>query len=122
MSPSRILALSIGLAASVLACSSDDDDERHGIVKLELQPAQPLSDAFPDPFAGTLQIVATMQYGDYPGLFHMIDIPAGAITQRYVGAQLVLGGNTPSITASLFIAPRACAQNHKSYARGYSIE
>jgi len=64
MSPSRILALSIGLAASVLACSSDDDDERHGIVKLELQPAQPVSDAFPDPFAGTVQIVATMQYGD----------------------------------------------------------
>jgi hypothetical protein len=64
MSPPRILALSIGLAASMLACGSDDDDERHGIVKLELQPAQPVSDTFPDPFAGTVQIVATVQYGD----------------------------------------------------------
>lgn len=56
------------------------------------------------------------------GTIVQIDIPPGVITKRYIGAQGILGGTTPTVSASIFIAPRSFAQQFKSYARGYVIE
>lgn len=64
MVSSPVRTLAIGLVASVLACASGDDVERHGIVKLALQPGAPIDPTMPDPFVGTARIVASAQYGD----------------------------------------------------------
>jgi len=49
-------------------------------------------------------------------------VPSGQITKRYLGAQAVLGGTTPTVSATIWFAPRSFGQFYKSYAAGYIIE
>jgi hypothetical protein len=49
------------------------------------------------------------------GSQHFLDVPMGVITQRYLGARLVLGGTTPTITATIDIAPRSFVQRWTTY-------
>jgi hypothetical protein len=55
------------------------------------------------------------------GSLHFVDVPAGAQTARYVGGQLVLGGTTPSITVTIWLAPKSMVDRFKAYAKGYTI-
>jgi hypothetical protein len=50
------------------------------------------------------------------GTLHYLDVPmGGVIAQRYLGARLVLGGTTPSVTATIAIIPRDFATRWTSY-------
>lgn len=44
-----------------------------------------------------------------------LDVPQGPIAQRYLGARLVLGGTTPTITATIDIIPRSFATRWTTY-------
>lgn len=39
------------------------------------------------------------------GSLHVIPIPPGSLTKRYLGASATLGGTTPSVTVTAWIAP-----------------
>jgi hypothetical protein len=51
----------------------------------------------------------------------VLPIPPGSKTERYLGLQLTLGGNTPTITIDAFIAPLSFLGGWKAYADGFSI-
>lgn len=55
------------------------------------------------------------------GSLHVINIPPGAITKRYIGGRGILGGTTPTITATIWIAPLSMIERRKDYAKGYTI-
>lgn len=49
-----------------------------------------------------------------------IEIPSDRPQLRYVGAQYILGGTTPSITISCDVLPRAFVDDFAVYAKGYN--
>lgn len=55
------------------------------------------------------------------GTLHVIPIPAGAVTARYIGAFFNGGGTTPTITATIWIAPLSMIQRFQVYAKGYTV-
>ena len=56
------------------------------------------------------------------GAMHVMPIAQNRMTERYLGAQMVLAGTTPSVTASISIQPLSMAQAaYRSYAKGYTI-
>lgn len=56
------------------------------------------------------------------GSKHVIPLPPGAITKRYLGAYYNGGGTTPTITVTAFIRPLdQGADVQKSYPKGYTI-
>lgn len=56
------------------------------------------------------------------GSKHVIPIPAGAKTKRYLGAAFDGGGTTPTITVTAFIRPLAQGRDgQKHYPKGYTI-
>lgn len=55
------------------------------------------------------------------GSLHFISIPPGAVTKRYIGAFYNGGGTTPTITATIWLAPQSMVQTYKSYAKNYTI-
>jgi len=55
------------------------------------------------------------------GSRHVIPIPPGAITLRYLGLNFDGGGTTPTITVDAFIVPLSMAGGSKNYADGFNI-
>lgn len=55
------------------------------------------------------------------GSIHFIPVPPGAVTKRYVGGYYNGGGTTPTITATIWLAPMAMIDRIKAYAKGYTI-
>lgn len=55
------------------------------------------------------------------GSIHIVPIPQGAKTQRYVGARYVLAGTTPTVTVTSFIQPASMIQRDVNYADGITI-
>lgn len=54
------------------------------------------------------------------GTRHIIPLPPGSKTKRYLGAYFN-GGNTPTITVTAFIAPLSFLGGWKAYADGFAI-
>ena len=55
------------------------------------------------------------------GKRQVIPIPPGSITKRYLGADCVLAGTTPTITVTASIKPMSMIENQKHYPKGYTI-
>ena len=56
------------------------------------------------------------------GSKHVIPIPAGAKTKRYLGASFDGGGTTPTVTVTAFLRPLAQGRDgQKHYPKGYTI-
>ena len=55
------------------------------------------------------------------GSIHVIAIPPRAITQRYIGLNYNVGGTTPTITCTVWIAPMRDIDTPGTYAKGYVI-
>lgn len=51
----------------------------------------------------------------------VVPVPAGAVSKRYIGGRLVLGGTTPSITVTGFLQPLSMVDKRKDYADGITI-
>lgn len=51
----------------------------------------------------------------------VVPIPPGVITKRFVGAQMTLGGTTPSITVTASLMPLSMVDKRKDYANGYTV-
>jgi hypothetical protein len=64
----------------------------------------------------------TILYSDLTaGSIHVIPVPPGSITKRYIGVNYNGGGTTPTITATIFLQPMSMIQQNKDYAKGYTI-
>lgn len=50
-----------------------------------------------------------------------IPLPAGAITQRYLGGFMDTGGTTPTLTASCYLLPTSFVQQYRAYASGFVV-
>lgn len=55
------------------------------------------------------------------GSQHVIPIPPGAKTKRYLGAYYNGGGTTPTITVTAAILPLSMIDKVKTYPKGYTI-
>lgn len=55
------------------------------------------------------------------GYIVVLPIPPNLISKRYLGARYVLGGTTPSITVTSFIAPMVWIDVLRQYAKGFTI-
>lgn len=51
----------------------------------------------------------------------VLPLPPDAKSKRYLGAQYDVGGTTPTITVTAFIAPLSSVQNYKAYADAITI-
>lgn len=49
------------------------------------------------------------------GSVHVVPIPPGSVTKRYVGLNYNVGGTTPTITCDSWIAPLSSMQNWKAH-------
>jgi hypothetical protein len=56
------------------------------------------------------------------GSRHILPIPPGSKRLRYLGLQLTLGGTTPTITITAFIAPLSFLGGWKAHAKGYTVQ
>jgi hypothetical protein len=52
---------------------------------------------------------------------HVIDIPENVDTERYLGLVATLGGTTPSITYSAWLAEKGSVPTLKSYPNNYEV-
>lgn len=50
---------------------------------------------------------------------HLIDIPENVATERYLGLVYTLGGTTPTITVTAWLAPKGTYANKAKFANGY---
>lgn len=50
------------------------------------------------------------------GSKHFIPIPVGAAVERYIRVRYDVGGTTPTITVTAFLAPLSMADKYKAYA------
>lgn len=55
------------------------------------------------------------------GTIHVIPLPSGALTKRYLGAYVDVGGTTPTITVTAWFAPLKFGQREKYYADAITI-
>lgn len=55
------------------------------------------------------------------GSIHVVPVPPGTPSERYIGAQYVLGGTTPSITVTTFLTLQSMLQMFKAYADGFTV-
>jgi len=55
------------------------------------------------------------------GSLHYIPLPPGSKTKRYLGAYIDVGGTTPSVTVTAWLAPQSLIQVNKVYPKGYTI-
>lgn len=100
---SLVIAMSVDVAANAA-----DADETYEL--------QAISSAAADLSSPTVLASRLIPRADLTaGSQHFLDIPQGPIALRYLGARLVLGGTTPSITATLDIIPRSFAARWTTY-------
>lgn len=71
----------------------------------------------PDVLASRIITAANLTAGK---VVHL-PVPADAITKRYIGLQMTLGGTTPTITLTSFLQPQSMTDARKDYAKGYTI-
>ena len=69
---------------------------------------------------GRLAIVATDPRLLAGGKF-AVEVPSGYPTKRYLGAQYVTGGTTPTVTVTASLQPRKFIDEQTIYPKGYSI-
>lgn len=55
------------------------------------------------------------------GSSHIINLPPGAKTKRYLGLSFDGGGTTPTITVTAAILPLQMIEKRKNYPKGYTI-
>jgi len=55
------------------------------------------------------------------GSIHILPLPAGSKTKRYLGVRYVLAGTTPTVTVSASYIPQKFAQVYKNYPDGITI-
>ena len=72
----------------------------------------------PDVLASRIIAAASLTAGSR----HVLPIPPGSKTKRYLGLQLTLGGTTPTITITAFIAPLSFLGGWKAYAKGSTVQ
>lgn len=56
------------------------------------------------------------------GSRHVLPFPPGKKTKQYIGLQLTLGGTTPTITITAFIAPLSFLGGWKASSKGYTVQ
>jgi len=77
-----------------------------------------------DPALGSPTVLALIQPTRASlsvGSRHILPIPPGKITERYLGLNFNGGGTTPTVTIDAFIAPLSFLGGWKAYADGFSI-
>lgn len=55
------------------------------------------------------------------GSHHILPLPSGSKTKRYLGVRYVLAGTTPTVTVSASYIPQSFAQVYKNYPDGITI-
>jgi hypothetical protein len=55
------------------------------------------------------------------GSKHTIPVPAEADVEQYIRLSYTLGGTTPSITVTAFLAPRSFVEQRRDYPSGFSV-
>jgi hypothetical protein len=56
------------------------------------------------------------------GSRHILPIPPGSKRLRYLGINYNVGGTTPTITVTAFIAPLSFLGGWKAHAKGYTVQ
>jgi hypothetical protein len=105
--------IGIGIDVTVAADATTGDET------YEFQAIQSANDVL-----GSPNILALIQPGRAiltVGSRHILPIPPGRITARYLGLNFNGGGTTPTITVNAFIAPLSFLGGWKAYADGFAI-
>lgn len=105
--------MGIGIEVKV-AAAVDDGDETYEF--------QAIEDG--DAALGSPTVLSLIQPGRATltlGSRHILPIPPGKITERYLGLNFNGGGTTPTITVDAFLAPISFLGGWKAYADGFSI-
>jgi len=55
------------------------------------------------------------------GSQHVIPLPPGAIAQRYLGGQYILGATTPGVTVTVHVVPMSFIERRKNYPDALTI-
>jgi hypothetical protein len=55
------------------------------------------------------------------GSKHTIPVPMEKDVEQYIRLNYTLGGTTPSVTVSAFLAPRSFVENRKDYPSGFVV-
>lgn len=105
--------MGIGIEVKV-AAATDDNDETY-----EFQAVEDSDEAL-----GSPTVLSLIQPGRATltvGSRHILPIPPGKLTERYLGLNFNGGGTTPTITIDAFVAPLTFLGGWKAYADGFSI-
>lgn len=105
--------LGIGIAVSVAAKTSDSDET------YEFQAIEDGDAALGSPTVLAYRAIARANLT--AGSFHILPIPPGSITERYLGLNFNGGGTNPSITVDAWIAPLSMLEQRKNHADGFTV-
>lgn len=64
---------------------------------------------------------ATITRGDAAGSKYVINLPSDGSSDRYLRLNYTLGGTTPTVTVTAFLAPVDAFDGNDLYANGYTI-
>lgn len=106
--------LGIGITVDV-AADATTGDETYQFDAIQSAAAALTS---PDVLASRIIAAASLSLGSR----HVLPIPPGSKTKRYLGLQLTLGGTTPTITITAFIAPLSFLGGWKAHAKGATVQ
>lgn len=106
--------LGIGIAVSVAADYTTGDET------YEFQAVQDSEEALGSPSVLAARTIAAADL--VAGSRHVLPIPPGSKTERYLGLNFNGGGSTPTITISAWIAPLSTLGAWKAMAKGYSVQ
>lgn len=108
-----------GEPLAMVLCVSVAADHTTGDETYEFQTIQSANSDLSSP---DILASRTILYSDLTaGSIHVLPIPAGAKTKRYLGMYFNGGGTTPTVTASVYILPLSSVQKYKAYPNGYTI-
>lgn len=105
--------MGIGISVSVAAKVSDGNET------YEFQAVQDSDAALGSPTVLGLRAIDKANLT--AGSFHILPIPPGSVTERYLGLNFNGGGTNPSITVDAWIAPLSMLAVKKDYADGFTV-
>lgn len=111
--------ISIGEPLAVIVCVNVAADITTGDETYQFDVNESASSDLSTPTTLARRIIAAALLT--AGAVHVIPIPAGSKTKRYLGLNVTLGGTTPSITYTAYIVPLSLIQMVKSYADNITI-
>lgn len=103
------LAVQVGVAA----------DFSTGDETYEIQIIQSASSNLSSPDVLASRVIAASALK--AGSVHYLSLSPASKSKQYLGAKLVLGGTTPSITISAYLQPQSMIQAYKAYADNITI-